>query len=515
MEYKQLLARLKEKGYQYHTYGNPSLNPDLIQARILTDARQSYSASTLYLASRELLQKSDIDSSVIIFCFEPPVDCHIYDKCKFQAVFFEPDTSHGELWNFIMECLTEIQQITTGMHLLVNALFSGNGLQYLVDTATDLFGNPIYVIDLQHKYLAMSAGIIPENAFFNEESNTGYISATGIQYILKQRLNEKVRSANHALYHYNELIQKGMLIDTIQMQDIEVGHVMMLESEHAFRDFDKEFFHRFSKLVSMELQKDSTFRRNKGVIYSYFLTDLIRHPAKDTKELRKRLKAMGYELKESFYIIAIPPNADSASEFRIEVILEQMRLILSRGIYVIYENTIVFLISRDLNQNPSEYEMKQLEQYLESNNLKAGISNFFRNLEDISYFYQQAVSSVSLGLKMEPSASIYYFSDYYLYKMLECCEKDNSNIQFLIQPGLMKLYLYDQEHGTEFMETILEFLRHPGQPSNIAENLHIHKNTLLYRMGKIKQITGCDFQEGEEYMNYNLSIRIMKYLKMI
>lgn len=515
MEYKQLLVRLEEKGYQYHAYGNQLLNPDLIQARILTETCQSYFSSTLYLASADLLRKSDIDSPVIIFCFEPPAEHYIYENSNFQAVFFEPGTSHGELWNFIMECLTEIQQITTGMHILVNALFSGNGLQYLVDTATDLFGNPIYVIDLQHKYLAMSAGIIPENDFFNEESATGYISTTGIQYILKQHLNEKARSANDALYHYNELIQKGMLIDTIQIQDIEIGHVMMLESEHVFRDFDREFFHRFSKLLSMELQKDTAFRRNKGVIYSYFLTDLIKHPAKNTKEIRKRLKAMGYELKDSFYIIAIPPSGGNTSELRIEVILEQMRLILARGIYVIYENTIVFLISRDLNQNPSEYEMKQLERYLKANNLKAGISNFFRNLEDISYFYQQAVSSAALGLKLNPSASIYYFSDYYLYKMLESCEKDNSKIQFLIQPGLMRLYLYDQEHGTDFMETILEFLKHPGQPANIAEVLHIHKNTLLYRMGKIKQITGCEFKEGEEYMNYNLSVKIMKYLKMI
>ncbi len=62
---------------------------------------------------------------------------------------------------------------------------------------------------------------------------------------------------------------------------------------------------------------------------------------------------------------------------------------------------------------------------------------------------------------------------------------------------------------------MIEFLRSPGQPSVIAEALHIHKNTLLYRMGKIRQITGCDFVEGEEYMNYNLSIKIMKYLQMI
>jgi sugar diacid utilization regulator len=529
MEYLQLLHHLRENKYHYQSYGNLDLNLDLIYARILTDRTLPYTTSTLYIAPADLLPEPDMGSPAVIFYLGGPLNPDAYKDSMFQIVTFEPDISPGQLMNLVLECLTEIQQITAGMHILVNALFSGNGLQYLVDTATNLFGNPIYVIDLQHKYLAMSAGIVPDNIFFNEERSTGYISTAGIQYIAKKNLNEKIRDCRHAYYHYNELIEKAMLIDVVEIQGIEIGHVMMLESEHAFHDFDKEFFHRFSKLISMELQKDSAFRRNKGVMYSYFLADLIKHPSKDTNEIRNRLHAMGYHLKETFYIIVIP-SVGTTSDLKREVILERLRYILSGSIYVIYENTIVFLISRDMDQHLNDYEMKQLETYLTANGLKAGISNFFRNLEDTALFYQQAVSSVLLGVKLKDSSSIYYFRDYYLYEMLESYElqspppmssaihygkKTKSRLQFLIQPGLMKLYLYDKDHGTDFIDTLIEFLRTPGQPSIIAETLHIHKNTLLYRMGKIRQITGCDFAEGEEYMNYNLSIKIMKYLQMI
>ena len=65
------------------------------------------------------------------------------------------------------------------------------------------------------------------------------------------------------------------------------------------------------------------------------------------------------------------------------------------------------------------------------------------------------------------------------------------------------------------MVTLREYLTQPGQPAKIAENLHIHKNTLLYRMGKIKEITDCSFIEGEDFMNFNFSVRIMRYLGMI
>ncbi len=515
MEYIQLLSKLKEQGYCAQTYGNRRLNPDLIYARILTGQNQAYSPSTLYLAPAHLLPGPELDSPIVLFCLEQSADFDRYEKSAFQVAAFDSGISQGEFLNFILECLTEIQQITAGMHLLVNALFSGNGLQYLIDTATNIFGNPIYVIDLQYKYLAMSDGIVPDNIFFQEESATGYISETGIQYITRNHLDEKVQQANHAYFHYNELVQKGTLIDAVEIQGVCIGHVMMLESEHAFYDFDKEFFHRFSKLISMELQKDSSFRQNKGVMYSYFLIDLIKHPKKHTNDILERLKAMGYHLKETFYLIAIPTVGYSTSDLKMEVILERMRFILSGSIYVIYENTIVFLISRNLNQRLSDYEMSQLENYLKTNSLKAGISNFYQNLEDTACFYQQAVSAVLLGVKLDPASSVYYFSDYYLYKMLETLEKEDPQIQFLIQPGLMKLYLYDKEHGTDFMDTIIEFLKHPGQPGSIADALHIHKNTLLYRMGKIRQITGCNFTEGEECMNYNLSVKIMKYLHLI
>ena len=92
----------------------------------------------------------------------------------------------------------------------------------------------------------------------------------------------------------------------MHIQGVEVGHVMMLESEHPFREYDPDFFHRFGKLVSMELQKNSAYSRNKGVMYSYFLADLLKNPRQNVSDIKERLKLLGYSLKETFYIVAIP-----------------------------------------------------------------------------------------------------------------------------------------------------------------------------------------------------------------
>lgn len=515
MEYSVLREKLRKSGYEPQAFGAEHSSCDLLSARIWEPAQTAYDPATLYFCSTARMPKPELACDSIFFCYGEPADFSLYEHSRFTIVYFGPSVSQAALFNASLEGLSELQEITAGMHLLVNALFSGNGLQYLVDTATQIFGNPVYVVDLQNKYLAMSAGLIPDNAFFNAESQSGYISEQGILSIRANRLDDKIRRSNTAYYYVNELVQKGMLVDAVRIQGIEVGHIMMLESEHPFRDFDADFFHRFSNLISMELQKDSAYARNKGVMYSYFLSDLLKNPGQDASKIKQRLRLLGYNLKEAFYIVAIPPAGHSTSDLQLNIILERLIQIFSGSIYVIYEDTIVFFISRALFQNLSEYEMTQLADYLSANQLKAGISNFFQQLEDMPYFYQQAVDAVNLGLKLKDPSPVYYYSDYYVYKMLETAEKNSANIRFLIHPGLMKLYLYDQQKNTELIATLKEYLHHPGQTSLAAKNLHIHKNTLLYRIGKIKELIGCELEIGEEYMNMNLSLMIMKYLGMV
>lgn len=152
---------------------------------------------------------------------------------------------------------------------------------------------------------------------------------------------------------------------------------MMMEAHQPFREFDADFFHRFSKLVSMELQKDSIYTHNKGVMFSYFLGDLIKDSRRNARDAKKRMKMLGRSFYDTFYILAIPPSDSGMTELKYELIIEQLREIFVGSIYVIYENTIAFLISKPLDEGLSDYEMESLRSYLTANHLKAGISNFF------------------------------------------------------------------------------------------------------------------------------------------
>ncbi|MGN1039587.1 MAG: PucR family transcriptional regulator, partial [Oscillospiraceae bacterium] len=66
------------------------------------------------------------------------------------------------------------------------------------------------------------------------------------------------------------------------------------------------------------------------------------------------------------------------------------------------------------------------------------------------------------------------------------------------------------EHETLF--TIQKFFENNLNVSETARNLFVHRNTLVYRLEKIKKITGLDLREFEQAIVFKVALMVKKYL---
>ncbi|MGW3115515.1 PucR family transcriptional regulator [Streptomyces sp. NPDC001091] len=67
---------------------------------------------------------------------------------------------------------------------------------------------------------------------------------------------------------------------------------------------------------------------------------------------------------------------------------------------------------------------------------------------------------------------------------------------------------YDRRHRAELIPTLEAFLDSDGSWTRCASRLHLHVNTLRYRVGRIEQLTGRDLSRLEDKLDFFLALRM-------
>jgi carbohydrate diacid regulator len=98
---------------------------------------------------------------------------------------------------------------------------------------------------------------------------------------------------------------------------------------------------------------------------------------------------------------------------------------------------------------------------------------------------------------------ILFYDAYYIFEMVDTYPKHEK---------LSRIFQSVEEYagGDELEKTIITYFRLNGNIKSITDELHIHRNTLLYRLQKIHDITGKSFQNIDDlftfYVAYLLNI---------
>jgi sugar diacid utilization regulator len=82
-----------------------------------------------------------------------------------------------------------------------------------------------------------------------------------------------------------------------------------------------------------------------------------------------------------------------------------------------------------------------------------------------------------------------------------------------IQEVLGPLVQYEQSRKGELLSTLIVYLDQNQNIKKTAESLHIHTNTLSYRLKRIEEILVTDLNESHSLFNIHLAINIYQFIK--
>lgn len=124
--------------------------------------------------------------------------------------------------------------------------------------------------------------------------------------------------------------------------------------------------------------------------------------------------------------------------------------------------------------------------------------------------YREARQALSLARRLASPEPL-YFGDLSVYRLLFLLEH-HPELDAFRQEMLGALIEYDRTQHTNLLETLAAYFAHKGNLTQTAEALFIHRNTLLYRMERIRQVSGLDLDNPETRLGVELALRAHRLL---
>jgi Purine catabolism regulatory protein-like family. len=137
-----------------------------------------------------------------------------------------------------------------------------------------------------------------------------------------------------------------------------------------------------------------------------------------------------------------------------------------------------------------------------------GVGRPEENLLKVSGSYREAMESLKIGEKLWGKGRTYLFDDVGVYKILAKLTGDDDAKEYILSK-LGPLIEYDKKYRSQLIRTFKEFLDNRMNIKKTADKLYIHRNTLIYRIDKIKELLGTELNDEEEVFGYHMALKLM------
>lgn len=249
----------------------------------------------------------------------------------------------------------------------------------------------------------------------------------------------------------------------------------------------------------------------KELLFSYSL---------DKERTYKLCKNCKFKIDDLYFVAIFNIEDIDKGKDYIEYIIDYMKVKL-RNINVkflldIFENNIICIINNILDK---EFKIKQVLNEInnnlnESNTSILSIGRNYTNIFDIKSSYEECINILDYYKYQEYNDQIIDYDKIGFYKLLFYI-KDIDQLKLYRNEAIGKLLEYDKDKNSNMLKTLKIYLYNDCNLINTSNKLFIHRNTLIYRVNKIKSILDINLYSALSKNELINAIMIDDYIRYL
>ncbi|TMD88149.1 MAG: hypothetical protein E6I78_01445 [Chloroflexi bacterium] len=401
------------------------------------------------------------------------------------------DQVEQQVLRFIVDERAQLHERAQDLHRQLSELaLAGRGLPALLARLHELTGVPV-VLERDSGLDYVGGGRLAESA-------AALIAQE--RPALEEWLREVPLSAFDPPVALRPLAQgQARLIAPIMVQGSIAGFLSLLGSDGELGELHRLAVGRAAHACAIELVRARAARDARDEVEEELLDVLTAGRPGTHQAARERAKRKGFDVDANYLVIAAEP-AEPGLAPRIRAAWERqlatMRLsalVRERGEATL---ALVSLAGRRAPDPRSVVDhLHRAARGTVNTPVALGYGGVRSGASEVAAGAREAEQALTMGRRLFGPDSATAFNDLGLYRLLYALQP-LPEMRAFRDDALARLRAKDR--AGVLLQTLGAYLATNGSPTDAADRLHLHRNTVLYRLGRIEDLLGVDLRNAED-----------------
>lgn len=396
------------------------------------------------------------------------------------------------------------------------AILDGCTEQDLIDRSEALLRNPVILQDASFQYLAGTKGVTEVDEYYRQLQLGRDPTSDVVMSLMQNRQNDSTVQFGRFLTGQKYHVAVGPTREKYKeiYVDLEAGgnnvmSVHMCLSQYPLSEGLLQIFGIFcDKLRRLRLLRSGDRNTGGVAINDYIFGRLI---AGDENALQMA-QCDGLSPNQSYVIAAVESTTIRALLKHINTVLPGIRAFLHQQQIYIY---LPIDPDAPTSARSPERQEQQLQAFGEQHGILIAQSGPFHHLSQVGDACAQAARTLSLFRQLHQDEkdrpALIRYRDMVRWDLVECYSKSNP-IDSFAPASYLQMKEGDRKNNMNNCYVARVYIENGCSVAQTAKQLFMHKNSVLYRIERIKNLYGIDFsdrQENQLFLLANLAAELI------
>lgn len=383
---------------------------------------------------------------------------------------------------------------------------------HTIDLLAGLVGKPLCMLDPNYNAFAFSQKVKPHGDKLWDYLERGY----GYHYYdivckSQPRLEDVVRTEDGEIETVNNISGRILRVKAICVNSLPIAFLGMHPTEDTV-----QLFHYVVSYLQRKSNLLKRVQKSRGKKHEQFLEDLLSRKCEKKEDIPQSMDVVGIK-KGDFYLLGmIYFKAETPMAYNHIAMMDYIENMFKTSRCVKYQNYVMVLTSLKqeevFERRISICDSETLVTLLNECNGKAIFSWPYEDLLDTPHVYEQLKEVKDMEIIRNNAETVIKHGAYSIALVMKQMQERHI-LGVLSSSAIRKLSYYDHVNNAELYLTLKMYLKNNCSIATTANAMHLHRNTLQYRLRQIEAVTDIDFSNANVRARLLYAIDATDYLQ--